>query len=415
MGRFLWDILLCGPHDRDREFSAGEREVIKLLGQWAGYELEQQRFEEHLQGLHGIAQRLLTAETVTEVAEVTIEMSTDVFDLPVSAFWKYDDGDDVLRPVAETDEAVQTVGEVPTFKRGETLYWDSFDSGKIQNYQYLTEQSGAFNLDAKLCLEVHVPCGSHGIIMSSATEPCAFNKIDIESLRLLKALVTEAMTAVKREERLAERTEELNQQNDRLEQFADVVAHDLRNPLSVATGFLEIAEETGDADHFEKVASAHDRIERLIDDLLTLARGEATIEDAEEVSLESIATKAWGYVDTDEATLILTDEVPTVTGDSGRLTQLLENIFRNAIEHGGPDVTVTVGRLNEDNGFYVEDTGSGIPQEKRDEVFQHGVTSSQGGTGFGLSIVADIAEAHGWTVLLTNGTDGGAQFKFKFK
>jgi len=251
--------------------------------------------------------------------------------------------------------------------------------------------------------------------MSSATEPCAFNKIDIESLRLLKALVTEAMTAVKREERLAERTEELNQQNDRLEQFADVVAHDLRNPLSVATGFLEIAEETGDADHFEKVASAHDRIERLIDDLLTLARGEATIEDAEEVSLESIATKAWGYVDTDEATLILTDEVPTVTGDSGRLTQLLENIFRNAIEHGGPDVTVTVGRLNEDNGFYVEDTGSGIPQEKRDEVFQHGVTSSQGGTGFGLSIVADIAEAHGWTVLLTNGTDGGAQFKFKFK
>ncbi|ELZ76229.1 11-domain light and oxygen sensing his kinase [Haloferax gibbonsii ATCC 33959] len=229
---------------------------------------------------------------------------------------------------------------------------------------------------------------------------------DVDLFRILGATVEAALARASREE-------ELHRQNERLDQFASVVAHDLRNPLSVAMGFLEIAEETGKAEHFEKVESAHDRIERLIEDLLTLARGETTIEDAEEIDLESITTEAWGYVDTEEATLTVADGIPTVTGDAGRLTQLFENLFRNAIEHGGADVTVTVGGLDGDDGFYVEDTGSGIPQEKQDDVFKHGVTSSEGGTGFGLSIVADIAKAHGWTVSVTDGSNGGARFEFK--
>jgi signal transduction histidine kinase len=82
-----------------------------------------------------------------------------------------------------------------------------------------------------------------------------------------------------------------------------------------------------------------------------------------------------GDVDTEEATLTVVNGVPTVTGDAGRLTQLFENPFRNAVEHGGADVTVAVGRLNEDDGFYVADAGSGIPREA---VFKHGVTSSEG-------------------------------------
>ena len=220
-------------------------------------------------------------------------------------------------------------------------------------------------------------------------------------------LVTREITHQKRNER------ELEATNQRLDQFASVVAHDLRNPLSVARGFLKIAKETGNEEDFETVESAHDRSEQLIEDLLTLARGETTIEGVEEIDLESITTEAWRFVDTEEATLTIVDEVPTVTGDAGRLTQLFENLFRNAVEHGGADITVTVGQLDEDDGFYVEDTGSGIPQEKRDDVFNHGVTSSEGGTGFGLSIVADIAKAHGWTVSVTDGSDGGARFEFK--
>ncbi|MFB6090105.1 MAG: sensor histidine kinase, partial [Halobellus sp.] len=205
---------------------------------------------------------------------------------------------------------------------------------------------------------------------------------------------------------------ELRRQNERLDQFASVVAHDLRNPLAVARGFLEIAAESGDPEHFERVDSAHDRMERLIDDLLTLARGETTVTDAEAVDLAAVATEAWGYVDTDSAVLTIAETVPTVAGDGNRLTQLFENLFRNAVEHGGPDVTVTVGAIDGSEGFYVADDGTGIAADRRDDVFDHGVTSSAGGTGFGLSIVADIAAAHGWSVRVTEGDAGGARFEF---
>lgn len=73
-------------------------------------------------------------------------------------------------------------------------------------------------------------------------------------------------------------------------------------------------------------------------------------------------------------------------------------------------MTVTVGDLPD--GFYVEDNGPGIPAESRGEVFEPGYSKSQAGTGFGLSIVGEIATAHEWEVHLTDGSNGGARFEF---
>jgi signal transduction histidine kinase len=87
----------------------------------------------------------------------------------------------------------------------------------------------------------------------------------------------------------------------------------------------------------------------------------------------------------------------------------LENLFRNAIEHGGEDVTIRVGGLSD--GFYVEDDGPGVPEDARDEVFEVGYSTSPDGTGFGLNIVKEIAEAHNWEITLTEGTTGGARFE----
>lgn len=75
-------------------------------------------------------------------------------------------------------------------------------------------------------------------------------------------------------------------------------------------------------------------------------------------------------------------------------------------------MTVTVGRLADDAGFYVEDDGPGIPSDRRSAVFERGVASDEGGTGLGLSIVATVANAHGWAVSATEGSDGGARFEF---
>lgn len=191
---------------RDRAFTPDEREVVKLLGQWAGYELNRQRFEDRLRRLHQISQRLLVAETTDQVARIAVETGRDLFDLPVTACWLYDSKPDVLRPLAETEECLQVIGEIPIFERGEALVWESFDSGEIQSYENVADQSDAYNPETNLLSEVHVPLGNHGVIISAATEPHAFDEIDIESLRLLGALVEEAMTAVEREEMIVKRS-----------------------------------------------------------------------------------------------------------------------------------------------------------------------------------------------------------------
>ncbi|MWV40598.1 PAS domain S-box protein [Natrialba sp. INN-245] len=251
-----------------------------------------------------------------------------------------------------------------------------------------------------------------------------------------------------------ERREQLQRQNTRLDEFTSIVSHDLRNPLNVASGALELLrdgdsneEVTGtdaptDADRAISIASnAHDRMDRLITDLLSLAReGERVTED-EPVSLEAAARRCWQHVETSKATLDI-ETTQTVRADGGRLEQLLENLVSNAVEHGstsprsqtpedavehgstshaepdssadaidhgGDDVTVTIGDL--EDGFYVADDGPGIDEDDRERVFEWGYTSSREGTGLGLSIVEEIVTAHGWTIELCEGVDGGARFE----
>jgi PAS domain S-box-containing protein len=205
-----------------------------------------------------------------------------------------------------------------------------------------------------------------------------------------------------------QRERELARQNERLDQFASVVSHDLRNPLSVARGRLELAKETGEDEHFEATEHAHDRMEELIDGLLALARQGELTDDPIPVDLESVAESAWGTVDTQDLDLGF-DDPGVVVADSERLRQLLENLFRNATEHAGDATTVTVGGLS--SGFYVADDGPGIPESEREAVLESGY-SGDGGTGFGLAIVNTIADAHDWDVTITESDDGGARFEF---
>jgi len=209
---------------------------------------------------------------------------------------------------------------------------------------------------------------------------------------------------------------QLERQNERLERFASVISHDLRNPLEVAMARVDFARETGDAEHFEKTEAALDRMNALIDDVLTLARQGETVDDPEPVRLDEAAADAWALVDTADATLEI-ETGTAVQADPGRLQELFENLFRNAVEHGstspspqapedavehaGPDVSVTVGDLAGEPGFFVADDGPGIPPQDHDSVFDSGYSTSDTGTGLGLSIVRTIAEAHGWEVRAT--------------
>jgi signal transduction histidine kinase len=201
---------------------------------------------------------------------------------------------------------------------------------------------------------------------------------------------------------------ELERQNERLDEFASVVSHDLRNPLNVAQGRLELAREECNSDHLTDVRTAQDRMAELIDDLLTLARAGKRVGETEPVDLGAVADDCQQNVEMSDANVVVEAE-RSVRADPGPLRQLLENLLRNAAEHSEADVTITVGEM--DTGFYVEDDGPGIPEADRDEVFDAGYSTTEDGTGFGLNIVKQVAEAHGWTVRVTEGSDGGARFE----
>ncbi|OYR80846.1 PAS domain-containing sensor histidine kinase, partial [Halorubrum ezzemoulense] len=211
-----------------------------------------------------------------------------------------------------------------------------------------------------------------------------------------------------------EREETLRRQNERLDEFASIVSHDLRNPLSVAEGYVDLARETGDMDHLDRAADAIDRMDELVEDLLSLAREGRSVGETDPVSLAAVAREAWSSVDTGGATLTVEAD-GTLEANRTRLRELLENVFRNSAEHGrdSPEdplsVRVGAGTLRDDDGeevpgFYVEDDGTGLPDDA-DRVFDSGFTTEESGTGLGLAISERIAEAHGWTAHALAGAD----------
>ncbi|WP_251341780.1 sensor histidine kinase [Haloplanus halophilus] len=300
----------------------------------------------------------------------------------------------------------------------------------------------------------------YGFLSVYADRTNAFDAAEREALSELGESIGHALDSMTARDQLARRERELARQNERLDEFASVVSHDLRNPLNVARGNLELARETPDREYLERIAGALDRMDDLIDDVLTLARDGRTVSEFRPVDLRSVADAAWATTTTADATLVFADDPGTVQGDEGRLVRVFENLFRNAIEHGStgspagtrggsvahdagdepptaeaftrgtsaderdgderasdePDddadggLTVTVGRT--ESGFYVADDGPGIPESERETVFETGYSTATDGTGFGLNIVRSIAEAHGWEVTVTESAAGGARFEF---
>ncbi|MFB6195971.1 MAG: GAF domain-containing protein [Haloplanus sp.] len=299
----------------------------------------------------------------------------------------------------------------------------------------------------------------YGFLSVYANRANVFDERERAALSELGESIGHAIDSITAREQLAKREAELARQNERLDEFASVISHDLRNPLNVVQGNIDLVQETGDTDYLDRAADALDRMDELIDDVLTLAREGRTVSEFRPVDLGSVAERAWTTTDTGAASLEFADDLGRVRGDESRLVQVFENLFRNSVEHGSTDsrpqaddsvehgstssrpqadtaaggapdettasfrrggraadadaepaVTITVGRL--DDGFYVADDGPGIPEGEREQVFDTGYSTAPGGTGLGLNIVRSIAEAHGWQVDVTESDAGGARFEF---
>jgi PAS domain S-box-containing protein len=211
--------------------------------------------------------------------------------------------------------------------------------------------------------------------------------------------------------------QELERTNERLEQFRSMIAHDLRSPLTVAQLRLDLADQEYESEHLSMVDDALSRMEAMLDSMLMLARTETASEDDEHVPLVELTRRAWQHVPTEQAAFEskLSDEF-TVDCTPDLVEHVFQNLFQNSVTHNDSPVTVTVGPLEDQSarGLYVADDGSGVPADERDQLFEHGFTTSDDGTGFGLAIVEELVEAHDWRISVTDSEAGGARFEIRF-
>jgi PAS domain S-box-containing protein len=373
---------------------------------------EQRELRGKLEALHDVTRELIVAESDDAIAARTVEAAEEVLDFPLVAVWRHDDATGKLDPLAWSDPIVDRDGRPEPRGPDSEFLWEVYESGERRHLGFVPATTSSSHHPGKVDSELLVPVGEYGVIGAYADERDAFDEADVELFRLLASTVESAFARTLRERQLARR-------NERLDDFASVVSHDLRNPLNVATGHVDLARDADDADeHLDTIADSLDRMETLIEDLLARARADRGV-DREPLSLATVAREAWEGIDSADATLELGADIE-LAADPARLRQLFENLFRNSVEHGsatsraqsddaGDTVTVRVDTY--DDGFFVADDGPGIPEEDRAEIFERGVTHAADGNGYGLAIVADVADGHDWRVSAGESEDGGARFE----
>ncbi|AFZ74518.1 PAS domain S-box protein [Natronobacterium gregoryi] len=364
---------------------------------------DRKRREEKFKRLYRATTGWIEADSRSEACKQVSEHVTMLLECDLHRVFLSDTETDALEPVSVSDQGDGVTTDRPTFEAGEEIVREVYETGVARRCDDVWTAENASNAETDLRSKLVLPLGDHGVVLIGAREPGCFTDDDEWLVKIIASILTAVLDRIRNERQLEER-------NSRLAEFASLVSHDLRNPLNVATGHLELARESGDLDHLNDVAASHTRMEEIIEDLLWLSREGKEIQRPRPVTLESVVERAWSYVETGDATLETACE-RTIDADPDRLQQLFENLFRNAVEHGGEDVTVTVGLFDGEVGFYVEDTGDGIPSNERDDVFDSGYTTLEGNTGYGLSIVETVVEGHGWSIDLADGEDGGARFE----
>ncbi|MFB6087721.1 MAG: ATP-binding protein [Haloarculaceae archaeon] len=357
--------------------------------------------------IRDVNQALVRADSRAEIEDTVCRTLTATDTYHLAALGRYAEG--AFRIHAAVPGTFPSAGLPPA----EAL------AGKVRAYRGDDSDWAARLTDGTVAtVPVSFPGGRFGHLLVAAERRDAFDPTEREVLAELGETLAHALDA-------ARVRSELERKNERLEHFASVLSHDLRNPLQVAFGRLGLLAAQRDSDHVDRIEESLQRMQELVDDILALIHHEEAALEPATIDLASISREAWNGVETGDATLAIDDGLGTVAADRSRLRQLFENLFRNAVEHGATstrqsdsgdtDATdgVRVRVVATDDGFAVCDDGPGIPEPERERVFELDYTTAAAGTGLGLAIVREVAADHGWDVTVGESEMGGARFEIR--
>ncbi len=215
----------------------------------------------------------------------------------------------------------------------------------------------------------------------------------------------------------------LQTSQQRQQEFVSDASHELRSPIASMRAELEVALAHPEGAEWQAVAQRvlgeRDRLERLVDDLLQLARlEEPGATRREDVDLDDLVLAEAAHA---RRVPVATNGVSAgrVIGDRRSLEQVVRNLLDNAARHATTSVVTSVGQVNGHVVLQVDDDGSGVPPDERERIFERFARSDDGrgrehgGAGIGLALVQRVVTTHGGTVMCTDSPTGGARFEVR--
>jgi len=248
-------------------------------------------------------------------------------------------------------------------------------------------------------------------------------------MRHIQGIVEETGDYHLAQQDLADRTEALARSNDELEHFAYVVSHDLQQPLSVVSSYLEMLGdsvrdrlEEEEESYLDRAASSAVRVQEMVDAVLGFARLDSRGGDFAQVDLgavlEQVKTELWKEITVAKAE-ITNDRLPSIIADESQMVLLLQNLISNAVKFSGnppAEIHLTSEETDDDWTISVRDSGIGIDPDAFERIFvmfQRLHTEKEfPGTGIGLAICKRIIDRHGGKIWVESEQLLGATFFF---
>lgn len=350
---------------------------------------------------------LSDVDSLDDALDIVINGFIDSFGYNLVGIWIKND--DILEPRAISDTAIDVIGsEQPNYKKGNSISWDAYEDNEIRIINNIKNEDNINNESTVIGSEAIIPIDEIGVINIASIEKNSFTREESEHMKLWAESVRTALLRIQRENDLRRNKEKLIKEKERMSNFVSFVTHDVRNPLQIAKGNLEIVRSDNDNSRIETAHESLERIDDIIDDIKILTEQREDKLNYENVKIQDLIRECWTNVKTEEADLINNVNLE-VEADRSKLSNLFENIFKNSIRHGGSDIDIIVDNLNTGCGFYIQDTGCGIDENVIDSIFESGITTGNGGSGLGLKIVSEIVNIHNWSIDAEN-TSKGARF-----